>query len=240
MQAMIFAAGLGTRLRPLTNDRPKALVEINGKTLLDWNIEKMMKYGINHIVINVHHFSDMIINHLKDKAYPIDILVSNEKDLLLDTGGGLMNARPLFIEDEDILIHNVDVLSDLDFSLLEKQHKENSCLATLYMSKRQTTRHLLFNEKQELCGWENINTKEKKTTREYKEITPYAFNCIQIINQKIFECNNLGKVFSMIDMYLEKSKTQIIRPYFNDDEHWIDVGKIDTLHKAEKIKEIFY
>src|SRR5574344_761755 len=240
MEAMIFAAGLGTRLRPLTNDRPKALVEIKGKTLLEWNILKMINFGIKKIVINVHHFPDIIINFIKEKNFDCDIIISDERDLLLDTGGGLLNAKKSFSLKDNILIHNVDVLSDVNFFDVENSHNNNNCLATLVVKERDTSRYLIFNENNYLCGWQNIKTQEKKITRENIQQNNYAFSCIQVVNPEIFENNHLGKVFSMIDLYLDKSKTSIIKPFFQTSNNWIDVGKLEAITRLEKNDEIFY
>ena len=158
--AMIFAAGLGTRLYPLTADRPKALVEYEGKPLIEHVLQKIIAADIQHIVVNVHHFPDLIINYLKGHPYEAVIVVSDERDYLRDTGGGLKYAAPLLADSENILLHNVDILSDLDLKQLIAYHEKNESLATLAVRQRKTSRYFLFDEDMRLCGWRNSKTDE--------------------------------------------------------------------------------
>src|ERR1035437_3232811 len=186
MNAMIFAAGLGTRLRPLTNDKPKALVELNEQTLLQITIEKLQKAGFNHIVVNVHHFSQLVIDYLKaNQNFGADILISDESDALLDTCGGLKKASPLFLDKEPILIHNVDIVSSINLLELYKTHCNNNVLATLAIRNRPSSRVLLFDENNLLRGWKNISTGTLKlplTTSNPDNLQPYAFSGIHIVN----------------------------------------------------------
>ena len=163
MQAMILAAGLGTRLKPLTNSTPKALVKFNDETLLSLLIKKLKAARIQNIVINVHHFADEIINYLKmNNNFNLNISVSDERDMLLDTGGGLKKAKKFFSTNEPILIHNVDVISDIDLNLFYEFHSLKNSLATLAVRNRKSSRRFLFSDDDMLCGWENQKTGEKK------------------------------------------------------------------------------
>ncbi|MGB1243748.1 MAG: sugar phosphate nucleotidyltransferase, partial [Chitinophagales bacterium] len=167
MKAMIFAAGLGTRLRPLTNDKPKALVEVNGKPLLEIVILQLKRYGFRDIVVNVHYFAKQIIRFLEAKNnFGIHIQISDESDLLLETGGGLQKAKHfLCSDDEPFLVHNVDILSDINLKALYQSHLEGSPLATLVVRNRKTSRYLLFDETNRLCGWKNVKTGEVRMMR---------------------------------------------------------------------------
>lgn len=236
MNAMIFAAGLGTRLAPITNTRPKALVEINGITLLEHNIIKLQDFGIEKIIINVHHFADMIISHIKSKNYDAEIIISDEREVLLDTGGGLAKASKYFDKAKDVLIHNVDIISSIDLHELHKQHSKDNSIATLCVSQRETSRYLLFNNKAELSGWTNKNTGETIISRESDNYNEYAFSGVQIISPELikllsFEPNTPQPI---IPEYLRISKSSIIKPYIHSKEIWLDVGKHEAIPLAEK------
>ncbi len=234
-QAIILAAGLGTRLKPLTLSKPKALVEVANVSLLEHNINKLIDYGCNHIVINVHHFAEQIIEHISNKHYNADIFISNETDLLLDTGGGLVNAKHLFDTKNDILVHNVDILSKIDFLSFYKEHKENNALATLAVSERETSRYLLFNKENTLCGWENTKTGEKIISNGDKNLTRWAFSGIQFINPDILNLIRQEGSFPIIPEYLKLSKDYPIKSYIHSKDIWVDVGKIEAIEKAEKL-----
>jgi len=234
-QAMILAAGLGTRLKPLTLSKPKALVEVANVSLLEHNIKKLIDCGCNHIVINVHHFAEQIIEHISNKHYSADIFISDETNLLLDTGGGLVNAKHLFDSKNDILIHNVDIISKIDFLSFYKEHKENNSLATLAVSKRETSRYLLFNKENTLCGWENTKTGEKIISSENKNLTRWGFSGIQFINPELLNLIQQEGSFSIIPEYLKLSKSYPIKSYIHSKKIWVDVGKIEAIEKAEKL-----
>lgn len=251
MNAMIFAAGLGTRLKPLTDTMPKALVPVDGRPLLQYVLDKLHFAGITNVVVNVHHFADQIKDYLQDK----DIKISDESDMLLETGGGLKKAQPLFDDAESILIHNVDILSNLDINALWEQHKSD---ATLVVSWRKTKRYLLFNDDMRLVGWTNIETGEVKSP--YAEIVAlepeikkmngnpvfslstshctlrlFAFAGIHIISRQMFApMQEWPDRFSIIDFYLANCRDYDIRGYVQPDLRLMDVGKIDTLHTAEE------
>jgi NDP-sugar pyrophosphorylase family protein len=251
MKAMIFAAGLGTRLKPLTDTLPKALVPLAGKTLLQWQIEKLKAAGITDIVINVHHFPDMIINYLEDKDnFGCNIQVSDERDMLLETGGGLRKAEALLGSEvqefrnsgERILICNVDILSDIDIPTLLKAYNPNE-MGVVVVSERETQRYLLFNEENRLCGWTNIATGEVRgpianTQYPISNIQKMAFSGMQVLSPRIFDCMDevvaqKGEKFSLIDLYLSIAQKEILRAYIPENYRMMDVGKIDQISEAE-------
>lgn len=237
MKAMIFAAGLGTRLRPHTNDRPKALVEINGHTLLEIQITTLLKQGIREIILNIHHFGDLMLDYLRQHDnFGAEITVSDERDRVLETGGGLKKAAWFFREqDAPFLVLNVDVLHDLDFSHLLAAHERSSALATLAVRDRKTSRHLLFDEQLRLSGWENQKTGERKTSRPVEgSIQELGFSGIQIISPAFFKwLDEVGEpVFSIIPPYLEAAKTENIQGFRHDAGIWLDVGKPEALPVA--------
>lgn len=230
MKAMIFAAGKGTRLQHETNDKPKALVEINGKTLLQICIEKLKSFGISEIVINVHHFADKIEKYLKNhNNFGLSIHISDERDALLDTGGGLVKAKHFFRVNEDILIHNVDIFSEINLHEMMNFHKKNKALATLAVKDRKTNRKLLFNKANELVGWKNFATGEEIFSRKQHEFFDFAFSGIHIINTKIFDFITQKGKFSIIKAYLELSKQYKITGFTHNNTFWIDAGKPETL-----------
>lgn len=231
MEAMIFSAGKGTRLQPLTNHIPKALVEINSLSLLEHNIRKLISYGIKHIIINIHHFGDKIIEHIENMNYPADILISDEREELLDTGGGLNKAKNLFSLKQDIIVHNVDILSFIDFSQVLEYHKSQSSIATLCVSKRKTSRYLLFNSNNQLSGWENKTSGERIISNVSNQYNPYAFSGIQIIKPELI--NYLDSKGPIIPKYLEISKNYKISPFIHNKEIWMDVGKPQAIEEAK-------
>jgi NDP-sugar pyrophosphorylase family protein len=251
MKAMIFAAGLGTRLKPLTDTLPKALVPLAGKTLLQWQIEKLKAAHITDIVINVHHFPDMIINYLKENDnFGCNILVSDERDMLLETGGGLRKAEALLSSGvqelrssgEGILICNVDILSNIDIpTLLQAYNPEE--MGIVVVSQRDTQRYLLFNEENRLCGWTNIATGEVRgplSDNRYPiaNTRKLAFSGMQVLNPRIFDCmdeivKQKGDKFSLIDLYLSIAQKEILRAYIPENYRMMDVGKINQLSEAE-------
>ena len=248
---MIFAAGLGTRLKPLTDTLPKALVPLAGKTLLQWQIEKLKAANITDIVVNVHHFPDMIINYLKENDnFGCNILVSDERDMLLETGGGLRKAEALLSSGvqefrssgEGILICNVDILSNIDIpTLLQAYNPEE--MGIVVVSQRDTQRYLLFNEENRLCGWTNIATGEVRPASFASSpnsliASQLAFSGMQVLSPRIFDCmddivEQKGEKFSLIDLYLNIAEKEILRAYIPENYHMMDVGKINQLSEAE-------
>lgn len=233
---MVFAAGLGTRLRPLTDTMPKALVPINGTTLLEHVLVKIKQAGIQEVVVNVHHFSQQIIDFLEEKQnFGISIQISDESNELLETGGGLRKALTLLGENEPILLHNVDILSNLNLSELITTHQATDG-ATLVVSKRNTSRYLLFDENMALAGWHNVKTNElRPSSVNWESLHALAFSGIQIVSpQLLSSMADMPKRFSIIDFYLKMMNIMPIRAYIPSDYRMIDVGKIDTLNTAEE------
>jgi NDP-sugar pyrophosphorylase family protein len=236
MKAMVFAAGLGTRLRPLTDTMPKALVPINGTPLLEHVLVKIKQAGILEVVVNVHHFSQQIIDFLEEKQnFGISIQISDESNELLETGGGLRKALTLLGENEPILLHNVDILSNLNLSELITTHQATDG-ATLVVSKRNTSRYLLFDKNMALAGWHNVKTNElRPSSVNWESLHALAFSGIQIVSpQLLSSMADMPKRFSIIDFYLKMMNTTPIRAYIPSDYRMIDVGKIDTLNTAEE------
>lgn len=238
MKAMIFAAGLGTRLKPLTDTMPKALVPLAGKSLLQWQVEKLRDAGITDIVVNVHHFPDMIIDAIRaHNGWGCHIAVSDERDCLLDTGGGLRNARNLLGADEPILACNVDILSNMDIRALVQRYEQTG-ISQLVVSDRATQRYLCFDEKNHLCGWTNIATGEIKG----KDGRHLAFSGMQLLHPRIFEqmepvAAQKGERFSLIDLYLSLCEMEPFQAYVPSDYRMMDVGKINQLAEAEAFAE---
>jgi Nucleoside-diphosphate-sugar pyrophosphorylase involved in lipopolysaccharide biosynthesis/translation initiation factor 2B, gamma/epsilon subunits (eIF-2Bgamma/eIF-2Bepsilon) len=233
---MILAAGLGTRLQPLTLSKPKALVQINSITLLERNIRRLMSFDIDHIVINIHHFPEHIIDFVNSKHFDCHIVFSREQDILLDTGGGLKHAQNLFIKDTDILVHNVDILSDIDFSLLYETHKKSNALVTLATRKRDSSRHLFFDACDKLCGWENTKTKERIDVRNSNKATQkLAFSGIQIIDYNLLSLMDKQGAFPIIPEYLKLAERYTIKSFDHSLSKWIDVGKLPAIKEAERL-----
>ncbi|MBS1580146.1 MAG: NTP transferase domain-containing protein [Bacteroidetes bacterium] len=236
MKAMIFAAGLGTRLKPFTDKHPKALAIVNNKTLLQRNIEYLQQFGIKNVIVNVHHFSNQIINILeKNKGWGSNIAISNETDEVLETGGGLKKAAWYFKNENDFVVMNADILTDMHLDEMIKQHQQKKCLATLAVSDRTSSRYFLFNENDELCGWQNINTNEQKIVRKSKMLIPKAFSGIHVINSSIFSLIQQEGKFSMVDVYLSLATTHSIISFNHSANKFIDVGKPENIIKAESL-----
>lgn len=244
MKAFILAAGLGTRLRPLTNNTPKALIRANDIPLMEIVIKQLKKYGFNEILINVHHFANQIINFLKEKNnFDIDIQISDETEKLLDTGGGLKKASWFFNKKEPFLLYNVDVISNINLSELYRTHIISKVLATLAVRNRKTFRYLMFDKNHTLCGWQNIKTGEKRIVRENSgDLNPLAYSGIQIISPGIFQLidqiegfSKPNAKFSIIELYLQLAKNNKITGFRHDSTFWIDMGKMESFEKIKKV-----
>ena len=237
MKAMILAAGMGARLKPLTDTTPKALIPVGGKPMIEHLILKLKLAGVNQIVINIHHLGDQIIDFLaQNNNFGIDIQISDERDYLLDTGGAIKKAQPFLDGGEPFLVHNVDILSNVDIQKLYQTHIETNSLATLLVSKRDTSRYLLFNKENQLCGWHNKETGEIKS--HFPDFNPeiyaqYAFGGIHILSPKIFEWMDewTGK-FSIINFYLSIAAKTDIHAYPMDELRLLDIGKPNALEIA--------
>ncbi len=236
MKAILLAAGLGTRLYPLTKNKPKALVEVQGKPLLQHQLEKLKRTGFTQVLINIHHFGDLILEFLdQNQNFGLDIQISDERNQLLDTGGALRKASNFIAGNEAILIHNVDVLSNIDLSEMWKTHQASGALASLAVRDRETSRYLLFNEQNQLRAWENKKTGEKKGDWTHPKLKQAAFSGIHIISPKCIDLFPNKAAFSIIDFYLEQINKYKIIGFFHTNSFWLDVGKPETLALAEKI-----
>lgn len=235
-KAMVFAAGLGTRLKPWTDHHPKALARVNGKSLLQRNIEYLQVQGIYEVVVNVHHFADQITNEIAaSNGWGSQITLSDETDAVLETGGGLQKAAGYFSDVSDFVVMNVDILTDMPLAKMISQHLHNQPLATLAVSERETSRYFLFDEQQYLSGWENSRTGEKKIVRNAVNLRRKAFSGIHVINSAYFHLIQLTGKFSMVDAYLALAKHNNISCFDHSGCHFLDVGKPESIVAAEKI-----
>ncbi len=257
-QAMIFAAGLGTRLKPLTDKVPKALVRVGGRALLDIVIDKLREQGYSRFVVNVHHFASMIEEHVAAADYAPMVRISDERDLLLETGGGLKKAAPLFSDDAPVLIHNVDILSNVDFQWFARQHLPDED-AVLLVSRRKTKRYLLFDSAMRLMGWTNIETGEVKSPFPWLRETDitiddnlqvashapltsrlyaFAFSGIHSFSPRLFPLmDRFPDRFPIMDFYLSTCHRRAIMGCVKDDLRLLDVGKLDSLAEAERFMD---
>ena len=234
MKAIIFAAGKGTRLKPFTDYHPKALARVNGVPLLERNIKYLQSYGINDFVINIFHFGEQIVEFLKEHDhFGANIEISDEKDQLLETGGGLVFARRFLDDGEDFLILNADILTDLNITEFVKYHQEKKDFATLAVSDRKSSRKLLFNPEMVLRGWVNVETGEQRLAEFNKGFKPLAFSGIHCMNPAIFgKIKRTGK-FSIMEEYLDLMHTEKIHG-FEHQAKLIDVGRPESIVEAEK------
>lgn len=239
MKAMIFAAGLGTRLKPITDSLPKALVPVNGKPLLEHVIQKLILAGFDEIIINVHHFSEQIIDFLKYKNnFGVRVEISDEHEQLLDTGGGIKKAARFFDDNQPFLVHNVDILSNVDLTNVYNQHlADPQRLASLVISYRDTNRYLLFDQDTRLHGWVNFKTGQTKPFEEMniQLFQKYAYAGIQVVSPKIFQLmDNEPDIFPIMDFYLKNCHNEKIAGYLSENLSILDVGKLNSLEQAEQ------
>lgn len=239
MKAMIFSAGLGTRFKPWTDKHPKALALVNGKSLLQRNVEYLQQYGIKDVIVNVHHFADQVEEAItKHNGWGSNITISDERDFLLDTGGGLLKAKPYFTSGERFITSNADILTDLDINKLLAFHEANAPLISFGVSKRKTSRNFLFDENGQLCGWRNNNTGEEKISRHNKHLVPKAYSCVVVFEYAVFqlmEQTGFSGKFSLTDVYLELAKQHTILGYDHTGDRWADVGKTESVAIAESL-----
>jgi mannose-1-phosphate guanylyltransferase len=249
MKAMVLAAGLGTRLRPLTNDRPKALVEVCGRTLLEITLTRLRDFGIRDVIINVHHYADMVMDRVKAAGnFGMHIEFSRE-DVLLDTGGGLKKAAWFFLEnadpsgnpgasaakDEPFILHNVDVISNIDLQRMVEVHKESAALATLAVQKRKTSRYLLFNDHLQLCGRRLVKEDKTEIARSSEHLCELAFAGIHVISPRIFPLLTEEGVFSIVPAYLRLAgQGENLQAFRADEYYWRDLGNPENIQQAEQ------
>jgi NDP-sugar pyrophosphorylase family protein len=235
MKGMILAAGLGTRFKPWTDKHPKALAVINGKSLLQRNIEYLQGAGIYEVVVNVHHFADQIEDAIKiNDGWGSKIIVSDERDVVLETGGGLMKASKHLMDDSFVLM-NVDILTGLDLLSMVAYHRKLMPLATLATTNRKTSRYFLFDHLDNLCGWVNTKTGEEKIVRTTADKVKRAFSGIHVIDPRLFSLVKFSGKFSMVDVYLSLAEDGIIKSFDHSDTAFIDVGKPEAVAVAEAL-----
>ncbi|NLA24870.1 MAG: nucleotidyltransferase family protein [Bacteroidales bacterium] len=236
MKALIFAAGFGTRLKPLTDNKPKALVEVNGVPMLGLLIEKLKSFGFTEIVINVHHFAEMIKNYLNENNnFDIKIEISDESETLFDTGGGLIHAKRYLENTENFLIHNVDIFTDINLRKMMEFHKEKENLVSLAVKTRTSSKYLQFDEENLLCGWRDVKTGNKIIARDVDIANEFAFSGIHVVNSKIFDLIDKQGKFSIIPEYLRLAETEKIGAFVHNENLIIDIGKHETLKKVEEL-----
>jgi NDP-sugar pyrophosphorylase family protein len=236
MKAMILAAGLGTRLRPLTDDRPKALVTVAGRTLLEITLCRLRSFGVSEVIINTHHFGDLIVEYLEaNHNFGMRIEISRE-ETLLDTGGGLKRAAQFFLEpgrDEPFILHNVDVLSTIDLARMVQFHTRQGTLATLAVQERETSRYLLFDEQGQLCGRRNGRDGKDQLARPAKQLLPLAFSGIHILSPRIFAKMEEDGAFSIVNAYLRlAAQGEKIVAFRADESYWRDLGRPESILQA--------
>ncbi len=237
MKAMILAAGLGTRLRPLTNDRPKALVDVGGRTMLEITLTRLKEFGVREVIINLHHFAGMVAEFLKLKDdFGMRIELSREDDLLLDTGGGLKKATPFLLGssgDEPFILHNVDIISTIDLHRMAESHAKHQALATLAVQDRESSRYLLFDDAIGLCGRRLVREGKTEMARPSAQIQSLAFCGIHIISPRLLALMSESGVFSIIDVYLRLAgQGEKIRAFRTDESYWRDLGKPEQVKAA--------
>ena len=235
MKAMIFAAGLGTRLRPLTDTCPKALIPIGEKPLLQIVIEHLKKHGVTEAVVNIHYLGELVKAFLKEhNNFGIRIEISDESEQLLETGGGLWKAKDFFDNGRPFVVGNADVLTNIHIGEFYQSHLKKNPLATLAVRKRKSSRLLLFDEKENLCGWKNANTGEVKMPRKSEVIHEFAFSGYHVISPEIFNYPTRQGVFSMTDWYLDICASHTIALFDHSEDLWIDIGSRENLEEARK------
>lgn len=233
MKAMILTAGIGSRLKPLTDNTPKALVKVGEYPMLDLAIAYLQKHGITEFVINVHHLADQMMEYAAEKRWQgVNISISNETDELLNTGGGIKKAAPFFEGEENFIVMAVDVLTDLDLSVMIAQHKQSDALVTLAVKERKTSRSLMFDENGLLAGWKHNETGEKKLVEGREQIQGYGFSGIHVVNTKLFSLMEEQGAFSIVDLYLRLAATENIEMFNHTGDKWLEFGR------AAQIKEL--
>jgi len=241
MKAVVFAAGLGTRLYPITKSMPKALVEVGGKSMLQRVLEKLESCGITQVVVNIHHFPDMIVEYLKTHDnFGLDVMISDERDKLLDTGGGVLKASKFLKGDEPVILHNADILTDFDLRSMIRFHELNNPAVSLLVSERKSSRLLLFDNDMKMKGWTNISTGEVRPCNlDYDGLGRFAFGGVHIISPEVLDrlavYGQANPVFSIVPFYVAQCEKIDIRGYIPEESYtWFDVGKPETLENARQ------
>lgn len=233
---MIFSAGLGTRFKPWTDTHPKALAIVNGKSLLQRNIEYLRQYGITDVVVNVHHFPEQIIEAIKvNKGWDSNVVISDESDEVLETGGGLMKARHLLESYKIFISVNVDILTNLDLNKLMAFHQQHKPLVTFGVTNRKSSRVLLFDNDNRLCGWKNLQTGHEKISIHKPNLFEKAYSCVVIYQPEIFSLIKQTGKFSIMDTYLDLAAEHVILGYDHSGDDLVDVGKPESVALAEKL-----
>lgn len=233
-RGIIFSAGLGTRFKPWTDHHPKALAPVNGKPLLQRNIEYLQQYGIKDVIVNVHHFADQIEEAVKaNSGWGSNIVISDERDSVLETGGGLLHAKHLFKPGERFITCNADILTDLNINELLRFHEQEKPLISFAVSNRKTSRNLLFDEHNRLCGWRNNATGEERISVPKENLVAKAYDCVVIFEYEVFDHISFTGKFSLIDLYLDLAKTHKIVGFEHCNDRWVDVGKPESVDIAE-------
>ena len=236
MKAMIFSAGLGTRFKPWTDKHPKALAPVNGKPLLQHNIEYLARYGIRDVIVNVHHFADQIIDAVKkNDGWGSRIVFSDERNEVLETGGGLLKAKELFTPGEKFITCNADILTDLDLNDLVGFHEKQNPLISFGVTNRKTSRNFLFDETGRLCGWVNNDTGEQRISIEKSNLHQKAYSCVVVFDYDIFRLMPFTGKFSLTDVYLQLAKENLILGFDHTGDKFVDVGKLESLARAESL-----
>ncbi len=233
---MIFAAGLGTRFKPWTDHHPKALAPVNGKSLLQRNIEYLQRYGITEVVVNVHHFADQIEEAVhKAGGWGSNIHISDERNQVLETGGGLLKAAPLLEGPEPFVTINADILTDLDLYQLLQYHRSQEALISFGVTNRKTSRNFLFDQEHRLCGWTNTQTGEKRISIEKTLLQPLAYSCVVVFEPRVFSLIRQEGKFSLVDVYLDLARENRIMGFDHSGDRLVDVGKPESIAMAEAL-----
>ena len=238
MKAMIFAAGLGTRFKPWTDHHPKALAPVNGKSLLQRNVEYLQQYNIYEVIVNVHHFAEQIVAAIeKNKGWGSRLQISDETDAVLETGGGLLKARPLLEGSEPFITLNADFLTDLNLHHLLAYHQRRQGIISLGVTTRRSSRHFLLDDDKRLCGWINNQTGEKRIAIDKPQLHPMAYSCVAVFEPQIFGLIPQRGKFSLVDTYLSLAAAHPIYGYDHTGDRLVDVGKPESVAVAEELFE---
>ncbi len=236
MKAMIFAAGLGTRFKPWTNHHPKALAMVNGKSLLQRNIEYLQQYGIFDVVVNVHHFADQIVQAVaENKGWGSNVIISDETNEVLETGGGLVKARNLLEGTEPFLTLNVDILTNLNLHHLLAYHRQHQPLISFGVTNRKTSRNFLFDDHNRLCGWQNNSTGEERISIAREGLVQKAYSCVVVFEPRVFSLIRQQGKFSLTETYLDLAAEHLILGYDHSGDNLVDVGKPESVAVAEAL-----